>query len=91
MRYGGHQTFYIREGWLHKGLKLLIEDQEREEKLLIHEFSADYLGVGKNMAMAIRHWLVATELATHELNEKGKPTKNLLPTKLGKLIRKYYK
>ena len=86
MRFGGHQTFFIREGWLHKGLKLLIEDKDREEKLLIHEFSADYLGIGKNMAMALRHWLVATGIAEHEINEKGKPTKNLIPTHLGEII-----
>ena len=85
MRFGGHQTFFIREGWLHKGLKLLIEDEERDEKLLTHEFSADYLGVGKNMAMAIRHWLVATGLAEHEINAKGKSQKNLLPTILGRI------
>jgi len=30
MRFGGHQTFFIREGWLHKGLKLLIEDEDRD-------------------------------------------------------------
>ncbi len=86
MRFGGHQTFFIREGWLHKGLKLLIEDEKREEKLLIHEFSADYLGVGKNMAMAIRHWLVATGLAEHDLNDKGKQNKYLIPTELGRII-----
>lgn len=86
MRFGGHQTFFIREGWLHKGLKLLIEDESRDEKLLTHEISADFLGVGKNMAMAIRHWLVATGLAEHELNEKGKLQKNLLPTDLGRII-----
>ena len=82
MRFGGHQTFFIREGWLHKGLKLLKEDEDRDEKLLTHELSADYLGVGKNMAMAIRHWLVATGLAEHDENEKGKSVKNLVPTTL---------
>ena len=86
MRFGGHQTFFIREGWLHKGLKLLKEDEDRDEKLLTHELSADYLGVGKNMAMAIRHWLVATGLAEHDENEKGKSVKNLIPTKLGNII-----
>lgn len=86
MRFGGHQTFFIREGWLHKGLKLLREDESRDDKLLTHELSADYLGVGKNMAMAIRHWLVATGLAKHEVNDKGKSQKNLLSTTLGKII-----
>lgn len=59
MRFGGHETFAIREGWLHKGLKLLLEQNE----LIVDENLADYLGVGRNMAKSIKHWLVATGLA----------------------------
>ena len=60
MRFGGHETFHIREGWLHKGVKLLLEDPKK----LVHEHAADWLGVGNNMAKSIRHWLVATGLAS---------------------------
>ena len=56
MRFGGHETFTIREGWLHKGVKLLMENPEQ----LIDENACDFLGVGRNMAKSIRHWLVAT-------------------------------
>ena len=80
MKFGGHQTFFIRDGWLYKALTMLIEDQDREMKFLTHEYSADYLGVGKNMAMAIRHWLIATGLAIR--NEE----KYYEPTKLAKII-----
>lgn len=59
MRFGGHETFAIREGWLHKGVKLLGENPE----LLVDENACDFLGVGRNMAKSIRHWLVATGLA----------------------------
>lgn len=59
MRFGGHETFALREGWLHKGLKLLTEKPE----LIVDEDAADWLGVGRNMAKSIRHWLVATGLA----------------------------
>ena len=59
MRFGGHETFAIREGWLARGLELLTTTPE----LLVDEFSEDHLGVGRNMAKAIRHWLVATGLA----------------------------
>ena len=62
MKFSGHETFAIREGWLHKGLKLLIEAPDK----LVHEFSADWLGVGKNMSRSIRHWLVVTGLAERE-------------------------
>ena len=29
MRFGGHQTFAIRDGWLYKGLRLVLEDPDR--------------------------------------------------------------
>lgn len=74
MRFGGHQTFFIRDGWMFKALEMLIQDQNREEKLLTHDFSADYLGVGKNMAIAIRHWLIATGLAAKTKKKKYEPT-----------------
>jgi len=79
MRFGGHETFPIREGWLHKGLKLLIEQPER----LIEEFVADYLGVGRNMAKSIKHWLVATGLAQQSYDQKNI---RLQKTDLGQLI-----
>ncbi len=51
MRFGGHETFPVREGWLHKGLKLVVEEPEK----LIGEHVADWLGVGRNMAKSIRY------------------------------------
>ena len=59
MGFGGHETFSIREGWLHRGLQLLKEDPER----LLDEYAADWLGVGRNMAKSIRYWLAATGIA----------------------------
>ncbi len=59
MRFGGHETFAIREGWLHKGLRLLDESPE----IFAQDDVADHLGVGRNMGKAIRHWLLATQLA----------------------------
>ncbi|MBK6900774.1 MAG: DUF4007 family protein [bacterium] len=61
MRFGGHETFPIRDGWLYKGLRLAIENPGAYER----GRTQDYLGVGKNMARAIKHWLVATGLAEH--------------------------
>ncbi len=80
MRFGGHETFYIREGWLHKGLKLLRE----EPRLLVDEYSADWLGVGRNMAKSIRHWLLATGLSEIESKEGRKYVYRV--TELGDLI-----
>lgn len=59
MRFGGHETFAIREGWLHKGLKLLKDSPD-----MLHDPDcADWLGVGRNMGKSIKHWLLATGLA----------------------------
>ena len=77
MKFSGHETFAIREGWLHKGLKLLVEDPE----LLYHEYVADFLGVGKNMSRSIRHWLEVTGLAQREGRQAP-----LQETELGKLV-----
>lgn len=82
MRFGGHQTFYVREGWLYKGLRLLVERPE----LLVDEFSFDYLGVGKNMASSIQHWLLATGLAERGEQVAGRRAKLLTPTELGSRI-----
>jgi hypothetical protein len=82
MRFGGHETFAIREGWLHKGLTLLIEHPDR----FVDEYAADWLGVGRNMAKSIRHWLVATGLAEHTIVPRSGTTVHLKATELGRLI-----
>ena len=81
MRFGGHQTFPIRDGWLFKGLRLVIEDPAR----LSDPDLADWLGVGRNMAKAIYHWLVAAGLAEKDLSH-GRRTRVLRSTDIGRLI-----
>ena len=46
----GHETFTIREGWLDKGLKAVSDNG----KVFSENYGADALGVGSNMAKAIR-------------------------------------
>jgi hypothetical protein len=83
MRYGGHQTFTIREGWLHKGMQFLMSESEEDRNKLVDDYAADYLGVGRNMAKSINHWLIATGLAVKKTepgkNGKLKDTKYLIP------------
>jgi len=81
MRFSGHETFCVREGWLHKGLDLLMNDPSK----FYHEHAADYLGVGSNMAKSIRYWLQATGLVACSQDARGK----LVVTELGKVIYKY--
>lgn len=89
MKFGGHQTFAIRDGWLYKGLELLMD--ETQSWKLTDEYALDYLGVGRNMAKAINHWLVATGLAKkktvkNDKTGKTKEIKDLEPTKLADII-----
>lgn len=51
----GHETFAIREGWLNKGMAAV----ENNSKVFVKSFGADALGVGSNMAKAIKYWLKA--------------------------------
>ncbi len=81
MRFGGHETFAIREGWLHKGLALLKDHPDR----LYSEDASDWLGVGRNMAKSIRHWLLATELACYPDERKG-GDRNPQISELGRII-----
>ncbi|MCA8914674.1 MAG: DUF4007 family protein [Planctomycetes bacterium] len=82
MRFGGHETFPIRRGWLHKGLQLLLEEPEK----LLHEFAEDYLGVGRNMAKSIKHWMMATGLVVGPLRNKNVTTSEIEPTELATLV-----
>lgn len=78
MRFGGHESFAVREGWLSRGLDLLSTNPS----LLDDEHSEDHLGVGRNMAKAIRHWLIATGLA-----EDGSAVDaSMRPSKFGSLV-----
>jgi hypothetical protein len=80
MKFGGHETFAVREGWLHKGMKLLVEDSRK----LNDPDAADWLGVGRNMGKSIKHWLLAAGLASATSTE-GREVR-LEPTRLGTLI-----
>lgn len=89
MRFGGHQTFTIRDGWLYKGLELLMNKEESWK--LTDDLAMDYLGVGRNMAKSINHWLLATGLAQkatqkNEKTGKTKELKELLPTVFAEVI-----
>lgn len=68
MKFGGHETFHLRDNWIYKGLKML---ENKGDLFGDSEKSIEYLGVGTNMVKSIRHWLVATRLINLE-NGKAK-------------------
>lgn len=87
MRFGGHQTFTIRDGWLYKGLESLLGEEEQRLSLVSDE-AHDILGVGKNMAKSIQHWLLATGLAVKNTNN-GKQQKDLVATPFAQTVNKH--
>lgn len=52
-RFKGHESFILREGWIHKGLREIREDP----CVFLDNCGADALGVGANMAKSIRYWM----------------------------------
>lgn len=84
MRFGGHETFHIRDGWLRKGLS--ISGVPGENGLLSPE-AADILGVGSNMIKSIRHWLNATMLTCGVTETEGK--KVTVRSELAEVIMKH--
>ncbi len=64
IRLKGHETFILREGWLAKGIRAVADNPR-----VFSEYSgADALGVGTNMAKAIRYWLKTAGLTDETKN-----------------------
>ena len=69
LTFGKHESFHIREGWIPKLLSLIKNNPENIKDKNLHML----LGIGKNMAISIKHWIVATKLV-HEINNEVKLT-----------------
>ncbi|NMD72293.1 DUF4007 family protein [Bacillus sp. DNRA2] len=79
MAYARHQSFYLRDKWISKGLKAIINST----RFFYEDDSPEEIGLGKNMVQSLRFWMVATEVIYEE--KSNKQTEHLL-TDLGKLI-----
>lgn len=60
MKFRAHDTFYIRKGWLSKGMKNI----EKKPHVFVdkEENPMDVLGIGANMVKSLRYWLPALGL-----------------------------
>ncbi len=80
MKFRAHDTFFIRKGWLSKGMERIVEKPDlfvdKEENPM------DILGLGSNMVKALRYWLQAVGLCQEP--NKGKRVQTL--TDFGKLV-----
>lgn len=57
MKFRAHDTFFIRKGWLSKGMKYV---HNRADVFVSRdENPTDVLGIGTNMVKALRYWLQA--------------------------------
>lgn len=80
MKFRAHETFFIRKGWLYKGLKNVRESADVFVSKEINPM--DMLGIGANMVKSLRYWLQAVGLTTEPSSGHKKQT----ITKLGKII-----
>lgn len=80
MKFRAHDTFYIRKGWLSKGMKCVIANED--VFISKTENPMDVLGLGANMVKALRYWMQVVGLAVEP--KKGKRSQRL--TTFGKLV-----
>lgn len=80
MKFRAHDTFFIRKGWIYKGIKNVINDPT--VFMGVNGNPIDILGIGANMVKALRYWLQAVGLTAEPTS--GKRTQTLTP--LGEIV-----
>ncbi|MBF7081861.1 DUF4007 family protein [Desulfallas sp. Bu1-1] len=80
MRFRAHDTFFIRKGWLNKGMR----NVQYEPGVFMGAAGnpMDVLGIGANMVKALRYWLQAVGLTIE--SKGGRRTQKLTP--LGEIV-----
>ncbi len=83
MKFRAHDTFFIRKGWLSKGLSQVYKNGS----VFISKTQnpMDVFGIGNNMVKALRYWMQVTGLTKEP--EKGKRVQEF--TDFGELVFKY--
>ena len=80
MKFRAHDTFFIRKGWLSKGLSQVYKD--RSVFISKTQNPMDVFGIGNNMVKALRYWMQVTGLTKEP--EKGKRVQEF--TDFGELV-----
>ena len=83
MKFRAHDTFFIRKGWLSKGLRNVVRDPDVFKGT--NDNPMDVLGIGANMVKALRYWMQAVGIT--EEKSSNKKSQNL--TLMGELINEY--
>lgn len=66
MRFKAHESFFIRKGWLYKGLRNIKEQPDIFSNRNYNP--SDILGIGTNMVRSLRYWLQVTGLSEEILS-----------------------
>lgn len=75
MKFRAHDTFFIRKGWLSKGMRCI---QNKPDVFVAKdENPMDVLGLGANMVKALRYWMQAVGLT--EEPKSGRRVQTLTP------------
>lgn len=80
VKFRAHDTFFIRKGWLNKGMKHV--DHKPNVFVDRTENPMDVLGIGANMVKALRYWLQAVGLT----KEPPSGTRTQSFTEFGQLV-----
>lgn len=81
MKFGHHQSFYLRLNWLAKAYKMQGEDKY----FFTGDQGFEQIGLGKNMVKSLRYWVVALQVAEERRDEQRKTYHEL--TEAGRLIK----
>lgn len=82
MKFRAHETFFIRKGWITKGLKNVdIKKNVFTDKKIS---PTDTLGIGTNMCKSLRYWLQVLDLTVEVKEKGGKRSQNI--TDFGRLV-----
>ncbi len=83
MKFRAHDTFFIRKGWLSKGMKYV----QKNPGVFVDKVNnpMDVFGIGANMVKALRYWLQAVGLTVETIARKRQQQL----TELGAVIYKH--
>lgn len=82
LSFAKHETFYIRDGWLNKGIEAILDNPN----IFLDEEAPEALGLGKNMVRSLSFWMRASGITEKRLVDR-RMTQNL--TYFGQLVNQH--
>ena len=86
MKFGQHQSFYLRINWISKALRMIKFD-EQKERFFYDEMAFERIGLGKNMVKSLKFWTTSTNLLKEEKDSNNKPIHTI--TEFGEMVFRY--